>query len=193
MRTIGWYYDAREPTIAQYWDGTKFLRTKQLVDVGLEPLYDMQTGQQFPDYDRPTGAVQVFNEWKRSELREAARRQAAGEPPPRIRRKGLGCFPIVALIVIGFTLFGACSPSSASGSAAGAEAVCQQFIETRLKSPASAEFSSTDVVELGDTYKVTAVVDAQNSFGAMMRSSWTCRVIWNDASEKYTLDLLEQR
>jgi hypothetical protein len=56
----------------------------------------------------------------------------------------------------------------------------QQFVEKQLKAPSSAKFPVFDnsmVVPLGNNrFKVAAYVDAQNSFGAIIRTSYTCTV-----------------
>jgi len=58
----------------------------------------------------------------------------------------------------------------------------QRAIRDRLKSPATAEFPSTrdalnHVSLLGNhRYRITSYVDAQNSFGALIRSAYTATV-----------------
>lgn len=56
--------------------------------------------------------------------------------------------------------------------------VCaQNVVEGRLKSPSTAKFCSYDssrVTELGNNkYRIVGYVDAQNSFGATVRSNFT--------------------
>lgn len=64
---------------------------------------------------------------------------------------------------------------------------CKDFVKSRLKSPASAEFpsySSATVYKPSpdmQQYTVTAYVDAQNSFGANLRSRFICEIEWNGA------------
>lgn len=63
--------------------------------------------------------------------------------------------------------------------------VCAQFaIEDKLKSPSTAEFepgggtySTTKLYD--NTYKIDSYVDAQNSFGGMMRTRFSCIVEYN--------------
>ncbi len=70
--------------------------------------------------------------------------------------------------------------------------MCQQFVEARLKSPASAEFpwgSAPYVTRLpDDRYRARAYVDAQNSFGAMLRNDFNCVVEWT--GERWELESL---
>jgi hypothetical protein len=54
---------------------------------------------------------------------------------------------------------------------------CQDHVRKRLKAPSSADFpllerSVTKTAE--NTYKVVSYVDAENSFGAKLRSSYVC-------------------
>lgn len=67
----------------------------------------------------------------------------------------------------------------------------QEFIKKMLKSPSSAKFpnyysdSGIEVTYLGECkHKVSAYVDAQNSFGAMIRSQYTITI----QNKKYTQD-----
>lgn len=56
---------------------------------------------------------------------------------------------------------------------------CQGFVKAGLRAPASAQFPSKPLAALdtgGGVYLVTAHVDAQNSFGAMLRNDWACKV-----------------
>lgn len=58
-----------------------------------------------------------------------------------------------------------------------AKRVCQEkFIPERLKAPSTADFSDVQVTSSGHVYTVTGNVDAQNSFGAKVRSTFTCIV-----------------
>jgi len=58
----------------------------------------------------------------------------------------------------------------------------KQFVENNLKSPSTADFPSyndpkVSVAILGDKeYRVNAYVDAQNAFGAMIRTTYHCVV-----------------
>jgi hypothetical protein len=61
------------------------------------------------------------------------------------------------------------------------------FIRELLKSPSSAKFASCDtatIQEVGtDVWKVDSYVESQNSFGAMIRTDFTC-TIRHDPSAK---------
>lgn len=60
-------------------------------------------------------------------------------------------------------------------------AQCEAAIKDRLKAPSTAEFQSTATG--GGTWTVTGTVDAENSFGAMMRSSYQCTVKIDNAED----------
>lgn len=57
---------------------------------------------------------------------------------------------------------------------------CEKFIENNLKAPKSAEFppESKAVIDriANNLFEVVSYVDAQNSFGAMIRTFYTCEV-----------------
>lgn len=62
----------------------------------------------------------------------------------------------------------------------------KDFIKDRLKSPSTAEFPGTfekknHVRDLGNgQYQINSWVDSQNSFGATIRSRWSCRIIFSN-------------
>lgn len=58
---------------------------------------------------------------------------------------------------------------------------CKMLVQDRLKSPKSADFPWVIQATAGpnDTYSVVSYVDAQNSFGAMIRTNYLCRVKYN--------------
>ena len=66
----------------------------------------------------------------------------------------------------------------AQPSAYGAEVACRSFVRDHLKAPSTAEFSGVAVKTSGQPplFTVTGAVDSQNSFGAMIRSRWSCAV-----------------
>lgn len=56
-----------------------------------------------------------------------------------------------------------------------AEIMCEDFIEERLKAPATAEYEHSTTFT-NPAYRVTGTVDSENGFGAMIRSEFTCVV-----------------
>lgn len=55
---------------------------------------------------------------------------------------------------------------------------CEARIEQQLKAPSTAEFNSSGTGN--GTWTVTGTVDAENGFGAKIRSSYQCTVIMNN-------------
>jgi hypothetical protein len=70
---------------------------------------------------------------------------------------------------------------------------CKEFVFDRLKSPASAVFptmNNATITKVSATsFEIRAYVDSQNSFGALIRTPYTCQVSRNGAS--WTLDRLD--
>jgi hypothetical protein len=91
---------------------------------------------------------------------------------------------IIFMVVFGFAL--ACGGSGSSVEKKGHSEVeawtaAQLEVERNLKSPSSAKFpwvKSEDVVNKinDDTFKVKSYVDSENSFGAMVRTNFSCTV-----------------
>jgi hypothetical protein len=57
--------------------------------------------------------------------------------------------------------------------------ICQRFVSDRLKAPSTATFAyqaDSTIVHSGHLYRVDSYVDAQNSFGAKLRSYYHCVV-----------------
>jgi hypothetical protein len=76
----------------------------------------------------------------------------------------------------------------------GAFVMSQQFLKDRLKAPSTAKFPLYDaacVTDLGDgRYKVTSYVDAQNSFGAMLRTRYVCVLRKSTDGDQWNLELI---
>lgn len=73
----------------------------------------------------------------------------------------------------------------------GAYVMSQQFVIKQLKAPSTAEFPVFEedmVIPLGkNRFKVTSYVDAQNSFGAMIRTPYTC-IVKNTEGDTWQLE-----
>lgn len=56
--------------------------------------------------------------------------------------------------------------------------MCEKFVKERLKSPTTAKFSGEAAAagSRADEYAVVGQVDAQNGFGAMIRSQFRCEL-----------------
>jgi hypothetical protein len=118
------------------------------------------------------------------------------KPQPSNASSALGCVFILA--VVGVIVY-SCSSSNSdttedsdTDDGSMAEIMCEEFVSERLKAPASAEFPGADLVEPlgGDQYTVTAAVDSQNGFGAMIRTGYVC-TIQNTGGDEWTLVSLD--
>ena len=96
---------------------------------------------------------------------------------------GKGC-AVVFLILVGLVVVGSLMPRDSADVERDrkieAYVMCENFVKDRLRSPASAEFpgsreATIQPVSEGD-YEVSAYVDSQNGFGAMIRTRFTCTV-----------------
>ena len=102
------------------------------------------------------------------------------QPPPPKRGKGcvLGCLGMVALVIV---LAVSCSFMGGNGgdsppTSFEAERQCQAWVRDQLRAPSTAEFSQTTSTGGSSSWAVSGVVDAENGFGAMLRTSWTCDI-----------------
>lgn len=101
---------------------------------------------------------------------------------------GCGCVVVivVAAVVVGIGYFsGGSGPDEVS-----ATIMCEQFVERRLKSPSTAEFSQETQRKSGAGWTVTGAVDSQNSFGAMVRNRFRCTVTPRADGEAWDLNEL---
>lgn len=97
-------------------------------------------------------------------------------------RKDHGCVVlIVSTVLVGVVLVGGILLGSKNGDhSIEAEQVCERYIRDQLVAPASATFGGllhTNVLQLTNgEYRVIGYVDAQNQFGALLRSDYICAV-----------------
>ncbi len=101
---------------------------------------------------------------------------------------GGGCALLIVVVVVLWAIGSQIgSDEDDGGGEYGARDVCEQFIEQRLKSPSSADFSGEDAVDNADgTWTVRGDVDADNSFGASIRNRYVCTVR-HTAGDNWTL------
>ena len=109
---------------------------------------------------------------------------------------------VLGLVLIGgvglFMKMAATPPSPEDlNSPRNAALVCRQFVQARLKAPTTAKFPNVYDNESGVGYAlldsgarvVTAYVDSQNGFGAMIRTPFTCTVTWQHDDTWHLNDL----
>lgn len=188
MKTkTGWYWHRSKPDSVTYWNGSKWGKTVPRASLGGEPIFHSESGKELTNHPLIKGI-------------------SVGEIPPRNRafsRRGVGAadgntswpravMGFVVITVVSVWLFNSCSrPHEPSSTEAGL--VCEQFVKDRLKSPSTASFSGTAAYGIGGGYSATTTVDSQNSFGATLRSTWTCEVAWSEGNEKWQLKAIAQK
>lgn len=105
-----------------------------------------------------------------------------------------GCLSVVAFFVIIFVLIGVIGGSNGGSPTSDnkyeAIAQCEARVEKLLKAPSTADFSST-ATGAGSSWSVTGTVDAENSFGAKLRSSYGCSVTINGDTVTTSIDYFE--
>lgn len=102
------------------------------------------------------------------------------------RRIGFGVFAVAMAAIVWAFIQGPEEPKSPAElaaeyrpSAADAERMCRNDVSGKLKAPGTASFGDVRSRISGDydddQWTVTGWVDAQNSFGATVRSEWICQ------------------
>lgn len=108
-----------------------------------------------------------------------------------------GCLGCLGLFVI-LLIVGTLCPSSHSGSSTSdhdgtmAEVMCEKFMKNQLRAPATADFSSSSesATPMGnDKFVVRGYVDAQNGFGANIRTNYVCTVQYTGGANWRLLSL----
>lgn len=83
---------------------------------------------------------------------------------------------ILITIVVIITIFG----NNTGIDESKAFIIAKDFVEDNLKAPSTADFSGEySYSKTGNTFTITSQVDAQNSFGAMLRMDWIVRLTYN--------------
>lgn len=120
-------------------------------------------------------------------------------PQPLDRRKvRTGCLWL-ALLVIGVPAACTAALSARGGSAeweptaVEARTICEDWVREQLRSPATARFQNGTSAGADGSYLITGTVDAENGFGALVRTPWTCEVDYRASDEKWhgSADLVE--
>lgn len=100
---------------------------------------------------------------------------------PKISR--VGCLVWIAVLILICFCIASCGDeggekTNSEPSKLEAYVMSQQFVENQLKAPSTAKFPGFQdgfVKEMGDNkYKISAYVDAENSFGAKIRVKYFC-------------------
>jgi len=114
----------------------------------------------------------------------------SAQPPKKSQAGCLGCLGAVVLLLAAGALINMFSStrggSRPSDHSSMAFIQCKDFVKRRLKAPASADFPFLDYTSVNtgnETYAVRSYVDAQNAFGAKIRSNWTCQIQFRGGEE----------
>lgn len=117
--------------------------------------------------------------------------QPAHKPPLSWFAKFMIATPFVLVVagVMGyFSTQGQMDPDRGNSDVAAIYA-CEDAVAQNLKSPASADFNSS--ASGGGPWVVQGTVDSENSFGALLRSSFECSVTIRDGSAQTTVVRIE--
>lgn len=111
-------------------------------------------------------------------LDESALPDKTEQPKKPSLPEGCGCGLLLFGIIMVFVFIGIFS--NPGPDEIGAYTASQWFVEKRLKAPGTADFPvyiDSFVTDLGGgKFKVESYVDAENSFGAKLRTQYTCIV-----------------
>jgi hypothetical protein len=108
-----------------------------------------------------------------------------------------GCLGLIVIIIVVSSIGSGGSGASSvreEHSEAGAWTACQQFVESRLRAPSTADYPwdyPRYTTHLGSgKYRARAYVDAENGFSAKVRSSFDCQVQWDGGGTYRLIDLI---
>lgn len=114
------------------------------------------------------------------------------------RRIGIAVFAVAMAALVWVAVQGPEEPKSPAEyepSAADAERMCREDVAGKLKAPSTATFGdvrSTISDDFDpDRWTVTGWVDAENSFGATIRSEWTCQATHRGGGRWRTLATID--
>lgn len=93
---------------------------------------------------------------------------------------------VLAVVVLAGCNTGGGGIAPGSQGETGAYNACKKFVKDDLKAPSTASFADHTVSQDATTYTVTGGVDAENSFGAKIRNTYTCTV--TDTGDSWHLE-----
>ncbi len=170
----GWYPDQSDASKEVYWDGSTWTNARR-------------PKEQLVPATEPAAAPK-----KRKILVDAPVTSArqAGPEPAKGAKLWVGIIAFIAFIAFISIVWSngdsgspapdvPAAPVADIGDEYEAWDVCQQNVDKRLKAPATAGYpmrSEFDIIRAGETYRMRAWVDSENSFGAQIRTYFTCEV-----------------
>ena len=101
------------------------------------------------------------------------------------------------LLLLAITFFLGCSSTPTPKTELDAYIFAENFVEKGLKSPSSAKFPSpkekkSHVSKLSkNVFSIDSWVESQNSFGAMIKTKFSCKIIFDDEKETVSCEDLK--
>jgi hypothetical protein len=98
---------------------------------------------------------------------------------PKVPGCGTGCLILIGVIVligIVVAVVSSTAPHQPDNSSGQATVECQDRVRAALKSPSTASFQVPTVTGSSPNWTISGTVDSQNSFGATLRTSYSCDV-----------------
>jgi hypothetical protein len=102
----------------------------------------------------------------------------------------IGFIIVTIFVILGFGIFSGINSNHGNNSDFKAFIAAQEAVKVSLKSPSTAKFASfdtSDVIDMGDKYRINSYVDAENSYGAKVRVYYSAVV----KSGSWTVETLE--
>jgi hypothetical protein len=104
-----------------------------------------------------------------------------GAGDPASFRNNRGCLGLIGVAVAFFIVIAlVANGGEDAGSETAAFVMCQDFVKDQLRSPSTARFPTVREATItsagSDAYQVRSHVDAQNAFGAEIRTEWLCEI-----------------
>jgi hypothetical protein len=136
---------------------------------GWYPLQDGLLGERYWDGENWTGDVRTSQERPNLGTTDGVPSQIPHKPKDR---NYLPALIVGALLILVFVIIGA----SSGGGTVESQVIksCQDTVKSTLKSPATANFQTATAKLKDKTWTINGTVDSQNSFGALVRSSYQC-------------------
>jgi hypothetical protein len=72
--------------------------------------------------------------------------------------------------------------------------ICKFYVTQKFKAPSTAEFPNDKYeyhIDAGETVTIKSYVDAQNSFGAMLRANWVCTIKFLDDKNIISIKIIQ--
>lgn len=175
MAEAGWY--AAGDGIERWFDGDSWTnKVRRVSNAPLPPLPSASAP--------PTPPPPLNSKNSASKVDYSPKMDSAGTSVTQPQTKGvwwgcLGCLALIAVPVIAFAIYSATRDKSGDADElreVQAQRACEDQVREQLKSPSSASFSNITATGSGASWDVYGSVDAENAFGATIRSDFSCDV-----------------